>query len=544
MDRRAANRPEGACALKNGSYPYYDIPAIRSLADMLETAARERPDFVAFQYRAGRDGVTSKTCRDVLADVRRSACWIEQTYGKGRHIAVIGENSYEWLLAFFGALGSDNVAVPIDKDLPANEIADMLREADADVAMVSPTYADLVEGVEGLSVTTLKQLERAAGECRDDYDLHHPEPDELACIFFTSGTSGRSKGVMLSHGNIASDVSGGAMVFSPEGGSVLAVLPFHHAFGLNVTILMGFHFRATIFINRSLKRLKEDLLLAKPAVLPLVPLFVEVFYKQIVEGVKKNGKEKVFKWAVRLSRALLKLGIDLRPRLFAQVLEPFGGKLKYIISGGAYLDPFYIRAFRDIGVELINGYGATECSPSLSINRNRHHRDGSAGLLMPWVEVKISPEGEVLAKGPMVMQGYYKNPEETAKVLRDGWYATGDLGYMDEDGFLFLTGRTKNLIILSNGENISPEELENDFNRDPGVKEALVYEQDGLIVAEVYPEEEYRENEAYFQALKEKVNRGRPAYKQVARLTLRQEDFVRNTTRKIVRYKNVPQKKQ
>lgn len=530
--------------MKNARYPYYDIPAIASIADMLETAARERPDFVAFRYRSGRDAVTDKTCRDVLTDVRKAACQIERAFGRGRHIAILGENSYEWLLGFFGALGSGNVAVPVDKDLPAGEVADMLREADVSAALVSPAYADVTEGVEGLQVMTLKQLEKAEPEGGEAYALHHPDSDELACIFFTSGTSGRSKGVMLSHGNLASDVSGGAKVFSPEGGSVLAVLPFHHAFGLVVTIMMGFHFRATIFINRSLKRLKEDLLLSKPGVLPLVPLFVEVFYKQIQDGIKKSGKEKTFKFGVRLSRFLLALGIDIRPRLFRQILEPFGGKLKYMISGGAYLDPMYIQIFRDIGVEIINGYGATECSPSLSINRNHHFRDGSVGQLMPDVEVKISPEGEVLARGPMVMQGYYKNPEETAKVLRDGWYATGDLGYMDADGFLFLTGRTKNLIILSNGENISPEELENDFNRDPGVREALVYEQDGLIVAEIYPEEEHLGDEAYFDELKRKVNAGRPAYKQVARVVLRDEDFIRNTTRKIVRYKNVPQNRQ
>ena len=536
------NRRRGR--LKNRSYPYYDIPEIASIADMLETAARERPDFVAFRYRAGREGVAEKTCREVLEDVRRAACWIGRTYGRGRHIAVIGENSYEWLLAFFGALGSGNVAVPIDKELPAGEIADMIREADADVALVSSTYQDLTEGVEGLAVTTLKQLQRSEAEGWQDYGLFHPADDDLACIFFTSGTSGRSKGVMLSHGNLASDVSAGARVFSPEGGAALSVLPFHHAFGLVVTIMMGFHFRGTIFINRSLKRLKEDMLLAQPGIIPLVPLFVEVFYKQIRDGVQKSGKERTFRLGVKLSRCLLALGIDIRPRLFRQILEPFGGKLKYFISGGAYLDPFYVKFFRDIGVEIINGYGATECSPSLSINRNYHHRDGSAGLLMPGVEVKISPEGEVLARGPMVMKGYYKNPEETAKVLRDGWYATGDLGYMDADGFLFLTGRTKNLIILSNGENISPEELENDFNRDPGVREALVYEQYGMIVAEIYPEEDHLGDEAYFQALKQKVNQGRPAYKQVARIVLRDEDFVRNTTKKIVRYKNVPQNRQ
>ena len=201
---------------------------------------------------------------------------------------------------------------------------------------------------------------------------------------------------------------------------------------------------------------------------------------------------------------MLKVGIDRRRSMFHEILDVFGGNLKYIISGGAHIDPFYVKFFRDFGIEILNGYGTTECSPCVAINRNYYKRDGSVGQIIESMDVRISSDGEVEFKGPVTMMGYYKDPEATAEVLQDGWYLTGDLGYVDKDGFLFLTGRKKNLIILSNGENISPEELENDFHVDPGVNELLVYDQDHKIIAEIFPEEEFMGNEEYFQELMKK----------------------------------------
>ena len=200
-----------------------------------------------------------------------------------------------------------------------------------------------------------------------------------------------------------------------------------------------------------------------------------------------------------------------------------------------------MKAFRNFGIEILNGYGTTECSPCVAINRNFYKRDGSIGPVVTGTQVRTSPEGEIQFKGPVTMAGYYNDPEATEEVFDDGWYSTGDLGYVDKDGFIFLTGRKKNLIILSNGENISPEELENDFRSDPGVNEVLVYEYQKKIVAEIFPEEEFMGNTEYFNDLMKKVNEGRPAYKQVVRVKLRDQDFIRNTSRKIVRYKNIPQ---
>ena len=235
------------------------------------------------------------------------------------------------------------------------------------------------------------------------------------------------------------------------------------------------------------------------------------------------------------------MGIDRRRSMFKAIIEFFGGNLKYIICGGAPLNPFYVKEFRKYGVEILNGYGTTECSPCVAINRNYFKKDGSVGQVIDGTEAKTSEDGEVMFKGPVTMQGYYNDPEFTAEALIDGWYMTGDMGYVDEDNFVFLTGRKKNLIILSNGENISPEELEGDLQIDPGVNEVLVYDKDSKIIAEIFPEEDYMGNTEYFNALMEKVNKGRPLYKQIAAVKLRDEEFIKNTTKKIVRYKNIPQ---
>ena len=345
---------------------------------------------------------------------------------------------------------------------------------------------------------------------------------------------------MLTHGNLANEIYGPCRLLELGEGKVFSVLPFHHTFGLNTSIFTVYNFGVPIFINKSLKKVKDDLLLAKPEVMALVPLFVEVFYKQIQDGIKKSGREKQVKVAVKLSNLLIGLGIDIRRRLFKEILDSFGGNLKLIVCGGAFLDPFYVKAFRDYGIEILNGYGTTECSPCVAVNRNHHKKDGSVGILLPDMEGRTSPEGEVQFKGPIVMKGYYNDPEATAEVLHDGWYSTGDLGYIDKDGFVFLTGRIKNLIILSNGENISPEELENDFNRDPAVNEVLVYEKDQKIIAEIFPDEEHMGNTGYFEELMNKVNEGRPAYKQIAAVKLRDQEFIKNSSKKIVRYKNIP----
>ena len=528
--------------MKNKSYPLYEnAPRISSLSEMLEIKAKDMPDETGIRFRKGRKEIVEKTYLDVYREVRKAASWVDKNYGRGNHIAVIGENSYEWLVAYLAATCTGNVAVPIDKELPAGEVEWLINKADVTKVFISKSYSDLVEGLSNVQAMTLDELIKASDSENEDYELYKPEKDELASIFFTSGTSGKSKGVMLSHGNIASEINGASALFDPEGRSTLVVLPFHHTFGLIVATLMAYNYGENLFLNKSLKRIKEDLADSKPELMMLVPLFVETFYKRLNDGIEKSGQKKRVEKGVKVSQALLKVGIDKRRSMFKAIIEFFGGNLKYIICGGAPLNPFYVKEFRKYGVEILNGYGTTECSPCVAINRNYFKKDGSVGQVIDGMEAKASEEGEVMFKGPVTMQGYYNDPEITAEVLRDGWYMTGDLGYVDEDNFVFLTGRKKNLIILSNGENISPEELEGDIQIDPGVNEVLVYDKDSKIIAEIFPEEDYMGNTEYFNALMEKVNTGRPLYKQIAAVKLRDEEFIKNTSKKIVRYKNIPQ---
>jgi len=530
--------------MRNKEYPLYEYaPKIDSISEMLENKASTMPNDIAFKFRQGKDEIKSKTYSEVYQEVRKASSYVSNNYGSGKHIAIIGENSYEWMIAFFAIVTSGNIAVPIDKELPADEVKWLINKADCEVAFISKTYSELLDGIKNLKFMTLKKLYEVSNEIEvdDSYKLYHPKKEDLCMIIFTSGTSGKSKGVMLSHGNVTSEISETSKMFDPQGKSTLVVLPLHHSFGLNVAVLMAYDYGVTIFINKSLKKIKEDMLLAKPDVVMLVPMFVEVFYKQIMSNINKSGKMNRFKKGVRISKFFLKFGIDLRHKIFKEIHDVFGGNLKYIICGGAHLDPFYVKEFRNLGIEILNGYGTTECSPCVAINRNYYYRDGSVGQIIPKTEGRISSDGEVQFKGPVNMMGYYKDAKATKEVLKDGWYSTGDLGYIDKDGFLFLTGRKKNLIILSNGENISPEELENDFHMDPAVEEVLVYEQDHAIVAEIFPTEEYMGNEEYFNKLMARVNEGRPAYKQIAKVKLRDTEFIKNTSKKIVRYKNIPQ---
>lgn len=524
--------------MKNKKYPYYQLPKVKNLWDMICQRADEYGNNTAYTFRKGRKNLETKSFQQVHDEVERLGFFLKDKYPFQTHIAVVGENSYEWLLAFLGIVVSGNVAVPIDKELPEIEVVQLLKSADIEAVFCSQTYMDLVESLPKESVYSLKNIYDLNAD--KEAALSNLEHDDqlLACIFFTSGTSGKPKGVMLSQGNLASEINYTCQLFKLEGDS-LSVLPFHHSFGLIVAVLMVFNYGYNNFLNRSLKTVKEDMLTAKPQTMFLVPLFVETFYKQIWTSAEKERKDKLLRALITLSNGLCKVGVDLRRKLFGSVLQNFGSNLTYIICGGAMLDPFYVKEFRGLGIEILNGYGTTECSPCTAVNRNYYHKDGSVGVIIPQSNVKIADDNEVLISGPHVMLGYYKDPEATKEVLVDGWYATGDLGFIDKNGFLTLTGRKKNLIITSNGENISPEELEGDFGRDPAVLEVLVYEHDRTIVAEIYPDEKYIEDVNYFENLRIKVNAGRPSYKQVGRVILRKQEFIKNTNKKIVRHKNI-----
>lgn len=539
--------------MKNKPYDLYELPRIHDLKDMLIQKRTSKPDAVAFTYSKGKKQI-SRTYGEFYGDVCALGTWLYEQKLHGKHIAIIGENSYEWLVCFFAIVCGGNVAVPVDKELPEKEIARLLIKADAQAVFYSKSYREAVENVAGMMEDDIDIYSTADMESflsvgagliasgMNSFMDYKMDRKQLCCIMFTSGTSGSSKGVMLSHENIAEDINSSCKLFVLQGNTI-AVLPFHHAFGLVVAVLMVLNYGYTVYINKSLKNIQKDLQTAKPQTMFLVPLFVETFHKQIWATAKKAGRDTLLRRMMRVSDFLLKLGIDVRKKVFASVRNAFGGNTEYIICGGAPLGTQYVKEFRSLGIEILNGYGTTECSPCAAVNRNHYHKDGTVGVAVPGIDVKISEAGEVLIKGPIVMQGYYKDLASTSEVLKDGWYATGDLGYIDDDGFLTLTGRSKNLIILSNGENVSPEELEADFLKFEEVQEVLVYEQDGLIIAEIYPDEDClaeRLNEEgiqeHFDKLCREINHNRPLYKQIGKVCLRNTEFPKNTSRKILRY--------
>ncbi len=526
--------------MKNRAYPLYDINPVRDLKDMLRQKQTSMPDKTAFIIPAGQGKTMEKTYGDFYREVNALGTWLFQQGFHGAHIAVIGENSYEWLLAFCAVANGGNVAVPIDRELPRKEVEALLGKVKVKAVFVSRGCRKLLEESSDIQIFGMENLgeyiekgQKGVADGNRDYLNYVPDIEKPCCILFTSGTSGTSKGVMLSHENLAADINGSCRLFVLEG-STVALLPFHHAFGLVVGIFMVFHYGYPIYINKSLKTVSQSLSQGKPQTLFLVPLFIETFHRQIWAAARKEGKEKALRCLMKFSNLLFHLGMDVRKKCFASVRKAFGGELEYIISGGAGVDSFYIREFRSWGIEILNGYGTTECSPCAAVNRNHHHKDGTVGLPIPGTQVRIAEDGEVLINGAHVMLGYYGEEEATEEVLKNGWYATGDLGYLDREGFLTLTGRKKNLIILSNGENVSPEELEQDFLKDAAVREVLVYAEDGVITAEIFPEEDYWK-EAYFQELTKKINKGRPAYKQVGRVKLRDTEFEKNTSKKILR---------
>ncbi len=529
--------------MKNRPYPLYSLAQISDLKDMVRKRVQETPDEIAFSYTTGENKTVNKTCREFSDDIDAFGTFLYEKGFRGAHIAIIGENSYEWLVAFLAATNGGNVAVPIGREQSAEKVAQLLEQSDCKVAVVSPSCAVLTKGCENISVFPISEFPRYITEGKKLISRGKTESvnfridaEKLAAIFFTSGTTGTSKGVMLSHKNMATDINSASKNFKPDG-NTLAVLPFHHTFGLITAIFKVFNYRRSTFINKGLRYIQEDLKNVKPQIMFLVPLFVETFYKNIITTARKTGKEKTLVQAAKVSDQLLKVGIDLRGKLFKTVQAAFGGNLEYVICGGAALDPMYVRSFRSWGVHILNGYGITECSPVVSVNRNFHWRDGSVGQIIDACQVKIAEDGEILVKGDNVMLGYYKDEASTKAVLKDGWYSTGDLGRIDHDGFLFITGRKKNLIILSNGENVSPEEIEAQILRYEGVSEVVVYGENKKLIAEIFPNETYLSDQKYFDNLIAEMNQKQPPYMHIRQVRLRDQEFEKNATKKILRYK-------
>ena len=468
-----------------------------------------------------------KEMGDNVLEIRRAL----STLGfHGAHMALIGTSSVNWVEAYLGITTGDNVAVPLDAGLPAEDLIDLLNRSDSQVLFLAPILKPLAAAVKA-NCPKVKYIYLLQEEADDELktitdlkasadpnaELKTSDLDDIATIIYTSGTTGKSKGVMLTQKNFTDNVTSVPYKASP-GGVCLSVLPIHHAFCLVMDWLKGFSIGAVVCINDSLMHMVRNMGIFKPKVMLMVPLMVETIYKRIAAADPS------------IPRAAIAEKI-------------FGGNLKIIFTGGAHLDPFYIEKFEELGVLVLEGYGMSECSPVISTNMPEDHKAGSIGKPLPNVEVKISETGEILARGTSVMKGYYNMPEETSSTLVDGWLHTGDKGYIDEDGFLFINGRVKNLIILSNGENISPEEIENKLALAPLVGEVIVTGENNGLTARIYPDQDVvaatgLEGDALKAALQEvldEYNKNQPTYRQITGLVVRKNPFIKSSTKKIKR---------
>ena len=503
------------------------------IRDILEESVKKYSEITAVKWLKKKE-ILERSYADMMEHVQSVRKGLLAEGFAGKHIALIGTSSVEWIESYLGVITGKTVAVPLDAGLPAEDLIDLINRSDAEALFLSPKLTALLDNIlsecpklrkiwilqdepfASASEKVASLTELLAVSKDSTADSERPDPEDIATIIFTSGTTGKSKGVMLTQNNLASNVL--AVDFTTHPGTVLlSVLPIHHAFCLVMDWLKGFSLGSTICINDSLLHMVKNMGIFKPEVMLMVPMMIETIYKRLTAADPSIPK-------------------------IALAAHVFGGNLKIIFTGGAHLDPYYIDKFAEYGVEVLEGYGMSECSPVISSNSANDHKAGSIGKPLSNAEVRFE-NGEILVRGTSVMKGYYQMPEETAETLKDGWLHTGDKGYLDEDGFLFINGRVKNLIILSNGENISPEEIENKLALGLLVGEVIVTGENNGLTARIYPDQDViaakgldeATVQAGLQEFLDQYNKKQPTYRQITGLVIRKNPFIRNSTKKIKR---------
>ncbi|MBQ3017185.1 MAG: AMP-binding protein [Clostridia bacterium] len=542
---------------------------------LVEWAANTHKDKYAYSYKSDlkKNEVTRISFTTLRDDVRALTSKLIEMGCEGKHCVVIGKLSYEWAVLYYSIIIAGGVIVPLDRDWHAEELAKTAKKADASLLFIESELSDKSEIIaaenellfppvlmggkgSGIGVDSLildgKDIFKNKPE---RYFQKNIDPYKLALLVFTSGTTGEGKGVMLTQNAVLEDVSNIAP-YIDYSDKTLGVLPPHHTYGSSVTFVAHTMIGSEVYISAGIRYIQKELRDEKPGHLALVPLYLETFYRKIMANVKEQKKEFLLAVMLRVSNLLRKLGIDVRKKLFSSVRAAFGGEVKMIISGGAPINAKILKFFEGIGISTLNGYGITECAPIIAVNRSKNVVHGSVGNVIDVDTVVIdSPneagEGEIWVKGPNVMLGYYKNEEATRDAItEDGYFKTGDYGKLDKNNILYITGRKKNLIILSNGKNVYPEEIENDLVATPGVLDIIVYEgqsKRGLeynaIVAEIYPDKDYVEKnnitdiKRHLWSYIEEYNKTAVPYKKIGILKVREEEFPKNTLRKIMRFK-------
>ncbi len=572
--------------------PLYDVRKIKSIKELMDTSAALYSDKTAFLYKPkGSDKYESVSFNQFKSDVDALGTALIDMGLKDGRIAIISENRYEWAVSYMAVVNGTGIVVPLDKELPKNEIENLLIRAKADAIIFSGNLKEHIvniskhinfvkhfilidepvsnevednnkEEIDSISLTGLIEKGR---KMIDDGSKVFTEAkidtEAMRILLFTSATTDKSKAVMLSHRNISENLMAMSSMLNIVPDDIfLSVLPLHHTYENTCGFLCPHYRGAAVAYCEGLRHITKNLQESKATVMLGVPLLFEAIYRRIWDQASKNPKMlKKLKLGLKISNIARKIGINLTKKLFAPIHNNFGGKLRVFISGAAGIDPEVSKGFREFGILFVQGYGLTECSPIVALNRDVDYKDNAAGLPLPGLEVKIDQPGadgvgEIVVKGPSVMMGYYEDNDNTEKVLKDGWFFTGDLGFIDNGGFVHITGRKKNVIVTKNGKNIYPEEIETLLNKSNYIKESIVYGKDDpvygdvVVSATIVPDMEAIEAE--FEGRKpsdeelhdlirkevKDVNKSLVIYKYVKDFELREEEFAKTTTKKIKRY--------
>ncbi len=556
----------------------YDSDKINDFRELVKRYSDKYSNEIAFEYKetpSSKDHIKI-TYSQFASDIKSLGTALINTGLSKKKVAIISPNRYEWCVSYLAITTSDMVVVPLDRALPNNEIEDLIIRSKAEAVIFDKKYSEVFsklakEKISNLSYficmdnidgfTTYSSLIQKGHSLLVNGDTKYDnvviDNKKMSIMLFTSGTTSISKAVALSQSNICEDIYALAqMTDIRKEDTFLSFLPLHHTFESTCTFLYGTFSGITVAFCDGLKYVQKNLAEFKVTGFVCVPLMLEIMYKKIKKGIEEQGKAKLVATMSKISNSLLKIGIDIRRKVFKQILDNLGGKLRILIAGGAAMSKDAIQGFLDLGINLLQGYGLTETSPVVAGENDKCKRCGSVGFPLPGINVKIANPGkdgigEIAVQAPTVMLGYVDNPEATNEVLKDDWFYTGDLGYFDRDGFLFITGRKKDVIVLKNGKNIFPEEIEILINKLHYVSESMVFGrplEDGdykicakivynkEVVNEMFPNiSESDLHEKVWEDIKENVNHKMPAYKYIREIILTDAPLIKTTTQKVKR---------
>ena len=569
----------------NENRKVYEPRVVKNYREMIEYSVKHYAEKVAYKYKKNGDlknvEYVEKTYEQVGKDIKAFATELLNEGLEDKKIVLIGNNRYEWCISYLAITSANMIVVPLDKALPDNEIENLVTRSEAEVAIFDKKYIEVMKKLKNNTNVNLKMLvcmddikddgmeefsqlmqkgEELVKNGDDRYEKVEINPEKMSIMLFTSGTTNLPKAVMLSQKNICanlSDFASWVKLYPTD--TLLSFLPIHHTFECTVTFLYGFYSGCTVAFCDGLKYIQKNLAEYKVSVFVAVPLVLETMYKKIQKAIRDQGKEKLMNRMIKISNGLLKCKIDLRKIIFKQILDNFGGNLRVVLYGSAPMDKETIVGFNNFGIALVQGYGLTETSPVIAAETDKEKMPGSVGLALPSLNVKIenpdeNGEGEILVKGPSVMIGYYHNEEENKKAFIDGWFRTGDYGYITKDGFIYVTGRKKDIIVLKNGKNVYPQEIEFLINKLPYVTESLVYQRekdktDTMLCAKIVydkdmikeklgekTEKEYKDH--IWEEIKE-INKQLPVFKHIKQITITTEPLIKTTTQKVKRYEEL-----